>query len=186
MVTAYPPQPLYRSPFFNGQEHHIFSEQNTGMAVFAMSDLGPEVLFHDLSNLAINLELTPDRIYEHLLRTSINSIVTLGQGHDYNVGVFDLPTTLIPDFRIMLISFRLSNPLAKDPRLREGYYQIAMFIPKPLLQFLPAYVFFENELVDLTMSLTSSGEFRVKKFELLKSEILRTLNTYCRTPGSIC
>lgn len=156
------------------------------MAVFAMSDLGPEVLYHDIQNLAINEHLSTDKIYEHLLKTSINSIVTLGQGHEYNVGVFDLPSSLIPNFRIMLISFRLSNPKAKDPRLREGYYQVGMFVPKTLLQFLPAYVFFEKELIDLTTSLTSSGQFKTKRFKLLKNEILRILNSYCRTPDSFC
>ncbi|RMG37592.1 MAG: hypothetical protein D6732_06565 [Methanobacteriota archaeon] len=185
MVTAYPPQQIHKFAFFNGQELQFFTEYNTGMAVFAMSDLGPEVLFQDISALGLVPDLSQDKIHEHLLRTSINSIVTLGQGHDYNVGVFDLPTTLISGFRIMLISFRLSNPVAKDPRLKKGYYQIALFVPKTLLQFLPAYVFFEKELVDLTTSLTSSGQFHAKKFKLLKTEILRTLNSYCRSPESI-
>ena len=166
--------------FLEGDQLNFFTDRNTGMAVFSMDDLGPEVLYHDLKKLIHN-RFSDDELSLNLKRLSVHTIVTFGQGHDYNVGVFDFPSSFLPEFRMMLIAFRLKNPITKDPRLKNGYYQIALFVPKTLLQFLPSYVFFEREMLDLVSSLTSSGKFTKKRFELLKREILQFLNAFSQS-----
>ncbi len=170
--------PTVSQDLFTMPDIAIFTPDNCPMALFAMNDMGPEVIYHDFS-LYFKEDISNEPIVEFLTKMAVNSIVTLGQGHEYCEGVFDLPASILDQFRLMVISFRIENMNAHDGRLRNGYYQIGLFIPKPLLQFLPSFVLFEKDLLTLVKSLISSRNFSEKRFKILKHEVLRILNSYC-------
>ncbi len=154
----------------------LVSEESFGIALFSMEDEGPKVLYTDLelhSFLASSLSDEP--LGDILEKIAIHTIVLIGQGHVYPEGVFEIPAGKL-NIKSVLVSFKLQNLTAKDPRLRLGYFQLAIFLPIPILKLLPSTINYEKELLGLLKSFTTNQNFSSSNFMTLKQEISNVFN----------
>ncbi|MHA2030631.1 MAG: hypothetical protein ACW99Q_14685 [Candidatus Kariarchaeaceae archaeon] len=117
------------------------------MIQFVMSERGPEVAVKDFEVLPKKLR-SINNINELFQKLAVNYIFAIGDGQIYNEGVFEVPAGILEVYRIMLICFRYENPnYGNDPRLKSGYSQLAMFIPKSLLLSLPNFYSLEKQIL---------------------------------------
>ena len=85
-------------------------------------------------------------------KMAIGYITALGLGNEYCEGVFDLPASNLPGYRLFLVSVKLYNPDAIDPRLHIGLYQFALFLPIEYMKQLPANSAMETAIISIVKS----------------------------------
>lgn len=150
---------------------------NFPLAVFQITDQGPDVLFQDSTDFA-RIKLNPERYTEFLLHLAISYMSTLAMGHKYIEGCFDLPAGEHYNYRTLLISLKLMNPNAKDPRLLTGYYQIVLFIPRRIHHYMGSYSKIESFLLHIVKRIVPTGDkFTTENIMFIKKKLLSYLST---------
>ncbi len=95
-------------------------------AVFQLSTNGPTALIWDFENLEDD---TLDIPVDHLLsKLAIEYLILTGQGHIYHESCFILPAGPSKRYNVIVFSFKLDDPDAVDERLKEGYFQLCIFV----------------------------------------------------------
>ena len=102
-----------------------FANDNTYSVLFKLEGIGPNAVFRDFNTLK-----GVDHIDTFLINLGVALMTAIGQGHDYNIGVYDLPMAKLPNHRLFAFSFRKEDPKANDSRLREGFFIYTLFINK--------------------------------------------------------
>ena len=114
---------------------HIFFPEQYPAALFQLQSHGPSVLLKDfeiIPNLDIDIPIP------HLLdKLAIEYLILTGQGHTYHESCYILPAGSSKSHAVLVFSFRLDDPMAKDHRIRQGYFQLCLFVPNDFLPFLP-------------------------------------------------
>lgn len=112
----------------------IFDADNYPIVVFGFTEMGVEPVFRDFETFPEDIEMDTDTF---LVNTGVSFMMLLGRGNTVNEGCFSFPAPNSNFYNVLLFSFRLPNPDAIDERLKNGYYQLAFFIPRSFYFLLP-------------------------------------------------
>lgn len=156
--------------------YDIFADSSQfPLVIFNIDEMGPGVLYRDFTELP-DADIDPDSIDTFLMNLAISYISAIGQGHSYIEGVFDLPAGKLENYRLILISFYIGSEYVKDDYDFCNYYQIGMFIPKPLNHLLPAISSFETFILKYVKK-NFEGSFSLTndKINQIKQEIIASL-----------
>jgi hypothetical protein len=149
------------------------------MIQFKMTERGPEVAVKDFDVLPKKFR-SINNLNELFQKLAVNYIFAIGGGEIYNEGVFEVPAGALKVYRIMLICYKYENPnYGNDPRLKKGYSQLAMFIPKNLLLSLPNFYSLEKRISKLIKK-QKSFEWDIEDLKLAKIRILEILKNSLR------
>jgi len=155
-------------------QNYIYQEDNFPWLLFKMDNTVTEaVLFKNLDKFSYALQ---DQEEIFLQKLMMFVIVGLGQGDQYNTGLYALPASSMKDHQMLVYSFRMSDKNATDHRLKIGYFIFCVFFPVFLRQYLPNLQIiqeFVDELFAQFDDLESITEAKVK-------EIRNQIITYLR------
>lgn len=145
------------------------------VAIFAMDTFGPAVLASQKLDHIITIDGE-----EFLQNLSVNIMVSIGQGHAFSEGIFELPAGNSREYRLLVISFRFADDTALDPRLQHANLcQVAIFVPRHITFILPANSVFEDKVVNFVKShLPNVLAIQKVDLEHLKSNIFRLIQDY--------
>ncbi|MHA2294625.1 MAG: PAS domain S-box protein [Candidatus Hodarchaeales archaeon] len=121
------------------------------MSLFKMGSLGPEIVVTEPFPTK-----TDEEEVEILSKMAIYYMTVLGQGSDYNTGLFGPFPIPGSDHLVSLVySFIIDDPVSNDPRTKgRAYSFIAMSIPKTLIRLFSNRTalinMFERELTEYT------------------------------------
>ncbi|MCH8907853.1 MAG: hypothetical protein IH840_12255 [Candidatus Heimdallarchaeota archaeon] len=143
---------------------------------------GPRIITKDFDDIpAVKFEDSKTErgtnIDVYLQNIGISSMVALAQGHEYNEGIFELPAPRMNDHRLMTFSIRMTNTMSKDPRLVKGFglFQIIIFMPKSILEFLPSFSSLEKKFIPYIKSSLENSDLIEPQMPIIKNFILRTM-----------
>lgn len=143
---------------------------------------GPKIItqdFDDIPKLSFeesNVQRNTN-INVYMQNIAISTMVALAQGHQYTEGLFELPAPRLEDHRLMTFSVRMNNTTSKDPRLVKGFglFQIIIFMPKSILEFLPSFSSLEKKFIPYIKSSLENSDLIEPQMPIIKNFILRTL-----------
>ncbi|MHA2168802.1 MAG: hypothetical protein ACXAB7_02715 [Candidatus Kariarchaeaceae archaeon] len=152
----------------------LYDHSNFPTVAFVMADLGPEEIYCDFSTFPFETDLDQE-ITTFLQNLGVSFMVGLARGHTYNVGVFEMPSTL-PNYRVMVICFKQPS----FTREQDDYIQIGIFIPKAVLEYIPSFSSFEDIILKIVKLQFGDSEFSDTRFSGTKQRILLFLSEIVR------
>ena len=161
----------YQSDVFD-----IFSDPDQfPLVIFNVDERGPGVAFRDFDALPY-ADITSNQIDALLAKLAVSYISSIGQGHSYLEGVFDLPAGKLKNYRLILVSFYIGSESKNDGFNFNNYYQYGIFIPTPLSHYLPSFTLIEPFILNCVKTNLEGGFFlTVDKIKQTKREILAIL-----------
>ncbi len=121
----------------------IFFPDNYPVALFQLKSEGPAVVMKDFDEISgLDLDIP---ISHFLDKLAIEYLILTGQGHTYHESVYFFPAGSSRSHVVLVFSFKMDDPLAKDVRIKVGYFQLCFFIPAHLISFFPPI----SEMVDI-------------------------------------
>lgn len=147
-------------------KNSIFTPDNYPMVLFKISEMGVEPVFKDFINFPEYLERSTD---EYIMNLGISFSMLLGDDMEYYEGAFLLPAASSKFYEILLLSFRIPDKNAVDPRLKLGFFQFCLFVQKSFIPLLP-YADKLSFLVDVIKT-------QVVDAELFNEELLLNLKS---------
>jgi hypothetical protein len=152
----------------------LFDHSNFPTVAFAMAELGPVEIYRDFSAFPFETNLDQETSI-FLQNLGVSFMVGLARGHTYNIGVFEMPSTL-PDHRVMVICFK-QNSLTRQ---LDDYIQIGIFIPKKVLEYIPSFSSFEHIVLKIVNLQFGDSGFSDTRFSGTKQRVLLFLSEIVR------
>jgi small GTP-binding protein len=149
---------------------------NFPLAVFFMNEFGPDLYYKDFTKLQGNdQEIVDDNLDSFLIQVSISLISSIGQGHSYIEGVFDLPAGDLSNYRLVVLSKRLFNRKATDARLQNGFAIFTFFVSKSYQKFLKKLATIEGRLLTIFNEENDINDLEGDKMIDIKKRIVDTI-----------
>ncbi|MCH8907794.1 MAG: response regulator [Candidatus Heimdallarchaeota archaeon] len=136
-----------------GLRNSVFDPSLYPMVLFQLTEQGVDSIQSDFEEFPEVLH-QPEATF--LKNIGLGFMLVIGQGHNYHEGCFNVPAGSSKFYTALLFVFRLPNPTAKDPRLKIGYYQMCLFVPKPLFQMFPS-IHTMNPLIEKIKAMTTDS-----------------------------
>lgn len=150
----------------------VFQESNFPFIVYEISEEGITETFRDFVDFPERIDESTE---EFLVNIGISYMVLLGRGEKYNEGVFVFPATRSKFYDIMLISVTMNNPKAKDHRLKVGYFQFCLFIPKMFMNLFPSLTVMQEYIKMTKEYFVDSNNFNKEKLLVFKDHLIDQL-----------
>ncbi len=147
-----------------------FSTTKIPFVVFGMTTIGPEILFLDRESFG---GYSGEDLIDSMREMGMYTLFASGQGENYNEGLSIYQSGSFPNFALYVHSFRKMDKNAQDERLRIGYFQAILFVPKENLYLFPPY----NKTQEAISKIIAMNPQEVSEinWESLKMEILEQL-----------
>jgi CheY-like chemotaxis protein len=150
-------------------KNSIFVPDNYPLILFKITEMGVEVLFRDFDNFPEYIERPTE---EYLMNLGISFSMLLSDDMEYYEGAFILPAGSSKFYEILLLSFRIPDKNALDPRLELGFFQLCLFVQKSFIPLLP-YADKMSFLVDVIKTQVIDAELFNKEMLInLKSMLI--------------
>lgn len=148
------------------------------LSIFHLTEEGPSVLYRDFEELeGSNLE--KEELTHKINNLAANLIAATGSGHTYNEGCFDVKLDNESSYRLFVIAIKKPNVNYIDPRIKNGYYHVVLFIPLELAMTLPSISKMEEELYGIVnKDMKNSNDFNPKKIKKLKLKLIKKIINY--------
>ena len=135
---------LYRNSLV--QEYY----KDISVSIFYLHEIGPDILWHNYSKIMPHIKKMELDIT--LKQMAINYMVTLGMGHNYSEGVYDLPIPDTKRFR-SLVACLYIDKLENDPASHnKSYIQFCIIVPTDLLEKIRSCSYFQDDLIKLLIN----------------------------------
>lgn len=136
-----------------GLRNSVFDPSLYPMVLFQLTEQGVDSVQSDFEEFPEVLH-QPEATF--LKNIGLGFMLVIGQGHNYHEGCFNVPAGSSKFYTALLFVFRLPNPTAQDPRLKIGYYQMCLFVPKHLFQMFPS-IDTMNPLIEKIKAMTTDS-----------------------------
>lgn len=146
----------------------VFQSENIPLAFLKMDEID-YLVYKDF-------EYFPEDINESLEvflhKFGTYSIVGIGQGEAYNVGLYQLPAGPSKKYSAFVYAMRLEDKSAYDPRLELGFFLYCMFIPNNMIGFIKSLEELANRFETLFKPFKSIDELKESDLDQIKQNII--------------
>ncbi|MHA2099843.1 MAG: hypothetical protein ACW99A_14290 [Candidatus Kariarchaeaceae archaeon] len=155
-----------------------FKIDDIPLAIFHLTEQGPSVLYRDFEELN-GLEIEKTELTHKINNLAANLIAATGSGHSYSEGCFDIKLDNYSNYRLFVIAIKRPNVKHVDPRIKSGYFQIVLFIPRELALTLPSISKMEDALYSaVSKEIKDSEDFKSDQILKLKEKLIEKILTF--------
>ncbi|MFQ5977448.1 MAG: response regulator [Candidatus Heimdallarchaeota archaeon] len=151
----------------------VFQDYLFPIVLFKLGKTGTDVLLKDFDQFPEPLEVP---LANFLTKLGIHIGISIGQGHLYHEGLFQLPAGSSKNFQVLVYTFRLKDKLAHDPRMKVGFFQFCLFFPKHLVTLFPPLAIMEKEFKEQHSGFNSAEDLNYESFLEIKNKIIAYLS----------
>lgn len=145
-----------------------FQSENIPLVFLKMNDID-YLVYKDFDQFPEELDESLE-VFLHKFGTY--SIVGIGQGEAYNVGLYQLPAVAAKNYTAFVYAFRLEDKHAFDPRLELGFFLFCLFVPNTLVRFIKNLEELSNNFECLFKPFKSIDELNAQALDRIKRKIL--------------
>ncbi|MCE7736289.1 MAG: response regulator [Candidatus Heimdallarchaeota archaeon] len=146
-----------------------FQSENIPLVFLKMNDID-YLVYKDFDQFPEELDESLE-VFLHKFGTY--SIVGIGQGEAYNVGLYQLPAVAAKRFTSFVYALRLEDKEANDSRLELGFFLFCLFIPNNLVRFIRNLEELEKQFEYQFRHIKSLDELSGSYLDKIKRKILR-------------
>ncbi|MHA2030883.1 MAG: hypothetical protein ACW99A_04510 [Candidatus Kariarchaeaceae archaeon] len=141
--------------------------------VFCINEKGPSVLWEGISE---NFNAKEASKWANRIGTmAVNFMVTLGMGHNYTEGVYELPLPDINGYRALVCCLMMNGSKLTEEEKENSYYQLVIKTPIEFIQNLHSPAYYQDDLIAFLHD-NLGNDISKQKIETLKPEILYMLS----------
>jgi CheY-like chemotaxis protein len=151
----------------------VFQDFLFPLVLFKLGKAGTDVLVKDFEQFPEPLDVP---LSTFLLKLGIHIGISIGQGHRYHAGLYQLPAGSSKNFEVLVYTFRLKDEQATDPRMKMGFFQFCLFVPKFLASLFPPLAVMEKEFKNQHSRFGSAEDLNIQSFLDIKRNIIDYLS----------